>query len=1066
MSPNDPHQELARERSSLLPRLSLDRPIGVIVLLASVLVVGLVATLGIPIELVPKGFSEPFLRVMVPWRDAPATEVLEKVVRPLEEELSTTPGLDRINSSSATGSGRLFLRFKQGTDMDVAYREVRDRVERAKRRLPDDVERVYIRKDDDTGIPIFVLGLAIDDSISAAYDLIQNEVILPLERIDGVAAVDVDGLVEKEVLIELDRERATAAGIDIWTLAQELGQDNFSLASGQVHAGDRKLLLRLVATYDDLDALRARPLSPTVRLGDVATIRYDVPEAKFRVRAMSKPAVAVVVRKEGDANTLEVAQRVQEAVARFAENPRLKVIETTELFNQRKVILESLDTLLSSGKIGALFAILVLFFFLRRLRMTLIITLSIPLSLLVALAVMFFSGESLNIISLLALMISVGLLVDNSVVVAENIFRLHRQGMGRRDACIKGASQIALAIVMATLTTVIVFLPASLVEGQAQFFLLRLSVPISVSLLASLVVALVLIPLALFATLPDNHEPSPLVNSPAARTSVRQRLWERLDAVLRAAYSASFGRINDGYGRLLAFSLRRRFDVMLVVTLILAATIGLFAKTTKFVGVQDEERGGFQIQVELPPATTFREAEAYFLEAEKAVEGLKEELDLAGWFVFHRTTFGRIEGWFESERTNTVTPREATQRVLAVFPERAGVTLYSGEDSEDDDKDEKVFALRLYGDDPDALEKLAVEVESVLTAVPGVLGAKKAADRPSEELALVVDRARAQRLGVDPEVAAGIVGYALRGQALPRFSWDGRQIPVRVRFAEEDRNSLGKLEDFVVPSATGELVSLSSLVTPEVLPASQQIWRTDKRTSRTITLELAEDDEEATRARLERIVGGIDWPEGITRGAPSTQAPDEDLNNLLGALLISVILIYLLMAFLFESFVLPLSIVVTMPLGFVGVAWAHVISDLDIDFLGTVGIVLLIGVVVNNGIVLIDYVHRLVRAGHGRDEALLLAAHRRFRPILMTALTTICGMVPLLTGGTTSIGLSYTSFGLTLVGGMTTATALTLLVVPIVYTVFDDLRRFAGALASRMANLRRSRGNPIDQPLG
>lgn len=1056
MSPQDPHRELRGQRGTWLARLSLDRPIGVVVLLASWLVIGLVATLGIPIELVPKGFSEPFLRVFVPWRDAPATEVLDKVVRPLEEELSTTPGLERINSSSLTGSGRVFLSFKQGTDMDVAYREVRDRIERAKRRLPDDVEQVYIRKDDDTGIPIYVLGLAVEDGIGASYDLIQNEVILPLERIDGVAAVDVDGLVEKEVLIELDRERAQAAGINIWTLAQELGRDNFSLASGQVRTGDRKLLLRSVATYANVEELESRPLSPTVRLGDVATVRYDLPEAKFRVRAMSKPAVAVVVRKEGDANTLEVTKRVAEAVERMKDNPRLTKLESTELFNQRKVILESLQTLVGSGQVGALFAVLVLFFFLRRLRMTLIITLSIPLSLLVALAVMFLSGESLNIISLLALMISVGLLVDNSVVVAENIFRLHRQGLPRREACLQGASQIALAIVMATLTTVIVFLPASLVEGQAQFFLLRLSVPISVSLLASLVVALVLIPLALYTTLPSSETP--------VRTGPGRRMWLRVDAALRSAYEATFGRINDAYGRVLARALARRADAILLVTLFLVGTIMVFSKTTKFVGVQEEERGGFQIQVELPPATSFREAETYFLEAEKAVEALKTDLDLAGWFVFHRTTFGRIEGWFESDRTNDVTPREATEKVLAALPERAGVKLYSGLDSEEDDDDEKVFALRLYGDDPATLEAEATKIEAVLTQVPGVLGVKKAADRPTEELALRVDRERAQRLGVDPEVVAGMVGYALRGQALPRFSWNGDQIPVRVRFVEEDRNSLEELADFAVPTASGELIALSSLVQPEVLPSSQQIWRTDKRTSRTLTLELAEEGEKETRERLERIAAGIDLPEGVTRGTPGTRAPDEDLQNLLGALLVSVVLIYLLMAFLFESFVLPLSIVVTMPLGFIGVAWAHVIAGLDIDFLGSVGIVLLIGVVVNNGIVLVDYVHRLVESGHDRNEALLLAAHRRFRPIVMTALTTICGMVPLLSGGRSSIGLSYTSFGLTLVGGMTTATALTLLVVPISYTMFDDLRAYAGGLARRF--LTRGRQPAAPQPTG
>jgi len=1041
-----------RDRTGRLVSLSLRRPIAVTVLLASTLVLGLVATLGIPIELVPRGFEEPFLRVVVPWRDAPAPEVLDKIVRPLEEELATVGGIDRINSLSLVGSGRIFMRFKQGTDMDVAYREVRDRVERARRRLPEDVERIYMRKDDDTGIPIFVLGLSIDDTLANAYDLIENEIVLPLERIDGVAAVDTNGLVEKEILIELDRERAAAAGINIWSLAQDLGQDNFTMASGQVRAADRKLLLRSKATYDTLDELRQRPVSATARLGDIAKISYDLPDWKFRVRAMSHPAVAVVVRKEGDANTLEVTQRVEEAVERIRANPRLASIDTLELFNQREVILESLSTLMRSGEIGAFFAVAVLFFFLRRLRMTLIITLSIPLSLLVALTVMFLSGESLNIISLLALMISVGLLVDNSVVVAENIFRLHRDGLPRREACVRGASQIALAIVMATLTTVIVFLPASLVEGQAQFFLLRLSVPISVALVASLVVALLLIPLAVYVTLPANGG-----GKAGGETSRFRAAHDRLNAVLRRAYDATFGRLNDGYGRLLERALARRAEALIVLVVAFAATIAVFSKRVEFVGIQEEERGGFEIEVELPTNTTFKETEEYFLACEKVVEGMKDELDLAGWFLFHRTTFGRVEGWFNTPRTNKLTPSQVTEKVLAALPRKAGGRLLAGEEGQDEELGKNEYTLELYGDDPEQLEAVAADVEKLLVSVPGVLGAKKSSDRPMEELALVVERERARAQGVSPQVVAGVVGYALRGQALPRATYQGRQIPVRVRFEESDRDSLGELGDFEVPSADGERIALGSLTDVRWLPTSQQIWRSGRRTSRAVTVELAEEGQKETRERLNTLAAGLDLPEEITRDVRRPSGDDEDLQALMSALLFSVVLIYLLMAFLFESFVLPLSIVTTMPLAFLGVAWAHIVMGLDIDFLGVVGIVLLVGVVVNNGIVLIDYVHRLREVGHDRGRALLLAAHRRFRPIMMTALTTICGMMPLLSGGRTSIGLSYTSFGLTLVGGMTTATLLTLLVVPIFYTLFDDLRHAVADGAGWLAGIARRR---------
>lgn len=1036
----------SKKWESILPRFSLDRRITVLVLFATAIVMGAVATFNIPLELIPQGFTAPFLSVDAPWRDAPPQEVLDKLIVPLEEELSTVAGISNIESLSTRGYGRVFMQFKHGTDMDVAYREVRDRIERARAQMPSDIDQIPIRKHDAAGIPVYVLGLAVDEAVTDSYNLIQNEVVLPLSRIDGVASVSADGLEEKEILIELDRERTEAAGLNIYQLAQDLGDDNFTMASGTVHDSGRKLNLRSVAGYADLEALESRKVGPNTRLGDVATVTYEEPTKNYRVRAMSKPAVALVVMKEGQANMLEVAREVQAVVDRLEAQPHLRLIEMVALFDQGQVILESLGTLLDSGKIGAGFAVLVLFFFLRRFRMTLIITLSIPLSIVIALTVMYFVGETLNILTLLGLMISVGLLVDNSVVVAENIFRLHKEGLDRRQACVRGAGEIALAVIMATLTTIVVFLPVSLVEGQGQFFLLRMSIPISVSLLASLFVALVFVPLSVYVTLPQRASNG---HKPSLVTVVHQRVND----VLRHAYDASFGRLNHGYTKVLGFFLGRRLDMVLVLLVVFAITGGIAGKEVQFVEVQEEERSGFEIDVELPASTTIEEAEEYFLEAEKLVEGMRDELDLAGWFVFHRTTWGEVQGWFNSPRTNDISPQEVTRRVVEALPEKAGVKLYTGEESENETKENKlVKRYTLFGEDPELLENVSEDLEEFLAGVDGVLGVKKAANQQPNEVGLVIDRERAQSQGVSPRTIAGVVGYSLRGQALPRYQRDGREIPVRVRFREEDREDLTQLADFGVPTMSGEIVALSSVTDVTFLPSQKRIWRDNKRIAYGISLDLEEGREEETGRRLDLLMAGIDLPEGITLGAPSRSSSNDDLKNMAFAGVVSVIFIYLLMGFLFESFILPLSIILTIPLASIGVVWIHFFTGLDIDFLGVVGIILLIGVVVNNGIVLIDYVNRLREEGHVRREAILMAAERRFRPIMMTALTTICGLVPITLAGTTSIGMSYTSFGLTLIGGLTTATLLTLLVIPIFYSLFDDLRMiFIGAI-------RRARG--------
>jgi HAE1 family hydrophobic/amphiphilic exporter-1 len=1064
-----------------LPRFSLGRPVTVVVLLAAFLVVGLVATRLIPLELLPQGWDAPHLSINVPWQDAPPQEVVDKIILPIEEEVSTVRGVDRVNAYARSGYGGVYLTFKQDTDMDVAYREVRDRVQRARLRMPEDVERVFIRKEGPSGIPIFMVGVTVDPDLTDVYNLIEYQVKRPIERIDGVASVQVQGLQEKEILIELDREATEAAGLSIYQLAQELSGDNFTLASGHVESGGKKLLLRSVARYGSIEELQNRPVRDGVRLGDIAKVSYAEPERRWMIRANSRPAYALMVMKEGQANTIEVSRRVRELIDSFQGDPRLAGLGVKTFFDQGDAILESLGTLLNSGKVGALFAVAVLFFFLRRVRMTLIITLSIPLSILIALAVMFFGGETLNIFSLLGLMISVGLLVDNAVVVAENVFRLHRDGVPRRDACIRGAGEMALAITMATLTTVAVFLPVSLVEGGGQFFLRRLAIPISVSLLASLVVALVVIPLAVYVTLPHARrvpaEGSTAVRRVRAGWAGVQAVHERLNTVLRHAYDATFGNLNRLYGRLLDACLRRRFDLVLVTTIVFVGSMALFfTQQVRVVPVQEDEAMGFELDVDLPRSTTYEEVQAYFLDAEKVLEGLQDELGLDGYLVVAgRWGGGEIQGWFTSPRTVDVTPREAAERVRDALPERAGMTFYLGdEDRAGEEKEDETHTVVLTGEDPAQLETVAEGLEDLFRAVPGVLGVKRSEEAAPEELALVVDRDRAQHQGVSPEVVAGLVGYALRGEALPRFSYEGREIPVRVRFEKADRQSLAELADFAVPIGMpagpdgsgewgGAALPLSAVTDVEVLDSPRSIRRQDHRTSRTITLELEEGREEETRERLTAMTGDVDLPDGVSFGDPVRQeGMDEDVEGLLFAAGLSIVFIYLLMGFLFESFVLPLSILLTIPLASIGVAWIHWATGKSLDVLGIVGAVLLIGVVVNNGIVLVDYVNRLRGAGHERHEAMLLAADRRFRPIMMTALTTICGMIPLTVGGATSIGLSYTSFGLTLIGGMTTSTLLTLLVVPVFYTLIDDAREGVTGAARRALGRRRTPQAPAE----
>ncbi|MDA0749492.1 MAG: efflux RND transporter permease subunit [Verrucomicrobia bacterium] len=1028
-SPNE-----SESLSYRLARFSLDRRVTVLVLLLTIIVVGIIAAVSLPMELFPRGFESKFLSVYVPFPNAPAEETLEKITKPMEEELSTVKHLDSINSWSGQNGANVFMRFKSRTDIAVAYREVRDRMERARARFPEDVERYFIQKHDPSGIPVAVLGVAVDPTMADIYTLVEKKIVLPLSRIDGVANVQMNGMLEKEVIIEIDKQKADAFGLNIYELAQDLGRDNFTMAGGLVYEAEKKFLLRSVATYHSVEDFRNRPITDKLKLKDIAVIRYEEPEKNFSVKLNAKRAAALVMFKEGEANSVELGERLELVVEEMKNNPLFADVEMNLFFNQGKMVQSSIFSLIGGGEIGGALAGLVLFFFLRRFRLTMIVTLSIPLSLLMALIVMYFAGETLNMLSILALVICVGLLVDNSVVVAENIYRYMQDGRSPREACIKGASEIALAITMATLTTIIVFLPVSLVEGEGQFFLMRLALPISVALSASLIVAVVFIPLSVFLTLRprSNHATSSRIVS----------IHRFFDCTLDLAYKKSMEKWHQIYHVFLSFFLRRRMDLVIVLAIMMAVSYGYVFRQIEFAPNQEEDRTSFRIGVEMPRDAIFEDAVEYFDAAEKVMLEQKEKLGLSGVFLMHFDRGGSLEGWVEPDSDHELTATEMSKIVMDALPKKPGVKLRTGRESENEEATgREVFVVHMEGDDAAVLDQVAEDLEPIIEAVPGVVGIRSGRERAANELALVVDRDRAEATNVNPEFVAGVVGYALRGRVLPRFHYEGREIPVRIRFEESDRERLTELSNFQVPTRDGRSVPLSAVTDVRMLDSSDGIRRRNKRINRSLTIDLEPSQAAPARGRLMELTKRYNLPEGVNFGASQNDvSTNETIENLKFAAMISVLFIYLLMGFLFESFVLPLSIILTIPLAGVGVVWSHWLSGKDLDVLGFVGAILLIGVVVNNGIVLVDYVNRLRQEGLERTQALLTAADRRFRPILMTALTTIIGMIPLTFSKPTELGLSYKSFGLTLIGGMTTATVLTLLVVPVFYTFFDDLR--------------------------
>jgi len=1026
----------ASQIATEITRLSLSRKVTVLALFLTILAVGMIAVSRLPLEKYPRGWEGHHIRIRTGWSSGVPQEAMEKIGLPMEEELSTVRGIQSMSSRSSRSAAEVRLQFKRGTDMDVAYREVRDRMERASLRFPEGVDDYRIYKYGGVSSTVCRMSVRYNDDADL-YANIEKHIMRPLQRIDGVADVNVR-IHRKEIQIEVDKDRAEAYGLSISRLSRRLRGDNFTLSSGTVIDGGKKYLLKSSSTFHSMQELADIPLSDSVYLRDVATIKYDeddIYQHTERWNRMQSARVEVV--KESEANTVEVGRKVAAAIREIQKNPELADYEIYPYQNNGDIIKAQLNSLTYNGLYGALMAGVVLYFFLRQFRLTMIIALAIPLCLFISMTVMFFAGDTLNMTSILGLVICVGLLVDNSVVVAENIHRHCQSGMPRKEACMRGVGEIALAVTTATLTTVIVFLPTVLVGGEMRFMLYQLALPVVSALLASLGMAIIFIPLSVYLTVNSMH--------PGANAR-RKRIRDHTRNALATTYNWTFERFNNGYNKALNYYLGRRLDLAFILIVLLSATYFYGFEKTVVSGYRDNDREEFHMRMRFPDHFTVEEKNAYFQQLENIVETNKVQLGISSYRVeFSNSSHGEFEANFAREKDEDALPaKEVPDKLYSLLPEIPGVRVYySGMDSGGEKRNDERsrYHIKLVGDNIQQLEEVGEMLRPVFENLPGVLSLEdKDSDEAPNEMALIIDRDRASSIGISPDSIVDVVSSALRGRSLSRFNSDGRQIPVRMRFSEEDRAELDDINNYRVRSDDGRYASIGSLTRPAMLKSESSINRSNKKVSYYISMKLKSGEERQARKAIYEAQKNVDLPEGVSFSEIKMTFDDGEFSRSLMAMALSIVFIYMLIAFLFESLLMPLSIVLTIPLAAIGSIWVHHLTGTEIDDMGIVGGILLIGVVVNNGIVLIDYVNRLRLGGMERTKAVLLATRHRFRPIVMTALTTIFGMIPL-TFSDAEMGRSFDSFGYMIIGGMTSATLFTLLAVPVFYTLVDDAQQ-------------------------
>ncbi|MCK4559385.1 MAG: efflux RND transporter permease subunit [Calditrichia bacterium] len=1045
---------MSDKRPGLLPNFSIHRPITVLMSLLALLVVGYIAFTQISVELMPEGFTPPFLGVWVPYPNSNPREVEEQVAKPVEEQVRTISGVDNVNTNSSSNGCWTWIEFVQDTDMDVAYTMLRDRMDRVKSELPDDIERIFVRKWSNDDSPIMWITLVQTAQYEDPFYLVEQHVKKPLERVDGVANIEIWGAEEKEILIMINQDRVRLYKINLYEIIQKLRNDNFAISSGFVNEGEQKIFVRSMGKFQSLEEIRNLPIrGANLRLKDIAEVKYDVPERRWRQVIDGKKSISIGVFKESMANTVALTDEVVKVFEeRIKRDPLLAGFHVEVLFNQGAFIKESLDNLKNAALWGGFFAFAVLYFFLRRFRMTLIISLAIPLSILITLATMYFIGWTLNLITMMGLMVSVGMVVDNSIVVLENIYSKRAEGKDNKSSALWGSSEVALAVTMATLTTVVVFLPLILMNDNVgfRFYMLRIGLPVMISLIASLFVAMVFIPLA------------------ATRVVSKRKVQESL----------AIRKTNTLYQRVLSWTLRHKLETSIILIIVIMSMFyasGQTESTDRMQGNINDIRLFF----DLPENLTIEDVEKIFLVVEDTVRKKSDVYNIRTISNRYSHNRGRMRiflhppekmQWYEAFYNNVTKSlgirtdgimehSEVLEDLKKRLPEFPGVDIRTNWFREGGD--ESSLEISLYGDDTENLAELSKEVERRLRTIDEIVSLETDREKGKNEIHLHIKRDQAKKFGISPQVISGTIQYALRGIPLPKYQTEEKEIDVRIQLREDDRRNLNQLKNLTFFSENGREIPLDAVADFTIQKGYGEIHRENGKTFLSVKANLSKETMGAVYAKVDQVMEGFEMPYGYSwsKGRRFHDMQESDDSQMF-AIILAITFVFLLMGFLFESFVLPLSVIISIPFSFFGAFWLMYLTGTPIDLMSRIGFIILIGIVVNNAIVLIDLVNRLRKEGYSRFDAIMEAGRQRFRPILMTAFTTIGGLIPMAVGNAQMIGIPYAPMGRTIIGGLLTSTVLSLIAVPWAYVLFDDLRNYFSKITALYLRKEKTEAEP------
>lgn len=1016
---------------------SVDRPVAISMLIIAFVVLGLFALPRLAIDLFPE-MDLPVAIVSTSYEGASPAEVEELVSKPLEAAMATIENISEIQSISQYGFSMVVVLFNWGTDMDNAAIDLREKIDFVGGMLPDDTSSPRVMKLNPNQAPIISYSLTgANEDLVKLKRIAEDDIQPRLERIEGVGSVYITGGKTREIKVVLDPAKMEAYGLSPGQVRQAIAADNISGTAGQVDKGSSQTTIRVVGEYKSLDELKEVRISlatgNSIALKDLAAIEDGFKEEDTLTYTDGKTSLSISVMKATGGNTVTVANEVMAEVEKL-NNTLPDGVKLTTIMDTSKFIKDSINSLVEHGLLGGILAIIVLYLFLRSFRSTLVIALTIPISIIATFFMMYLGNQSINLLSLGGLVLGLGSLVDFSVVVLESIYRYRQNGFGIIEAAKKGTAEVSTAVTASALCQVTVFMPIAFVTGIAGILFRPMALTVSFSHIAALFAALTLVPM-MSAKLLQNVAPAD-DTLPDGKTKNPVILFGKF-----------FHSLTQRYGHILRWSLGNRIKVVVVTVVLLIASIAVTPLIgTEFIPSMDQ--GELTVNIEMPAGTKLEETSRVAADLEKLALNQIKEIDL----VFTSVGGGQMSflGGSNSDQASLyiklvpleerqITAEQAAEKLRQATQNIPGADITVAVADGAGAHTGSAVEIGIRGDDLDVLEQIGDLLVETVKDIEGTRNVTNSLTEATSELRINVDREQAARYGLSASQIISAVSTSFDGSLAGRMRTGADEVDIRMLTPEDAGKSTDTLANLTIVSPTGARVPVSAVASIESHQMPTAISRADQSRQVTVTADVTDRDIGSVNMDIQTTLDRFAIPDGyeISFGG---QAEDmaESFVSLGMALLLSMLLVFMVMAALFESLFQPFIIMFALPPTYIGAIFGLGITGNSISVTAMIGAIMLVGVVLNNSIVLVNYINVLRQRGHERDEAVLMAGPIRLRPILMTALVTVLAILPMAFGGGEG-SEAQAPMAIVIAFGLTFSTVITLVLVPVVYTLFDDL---------------------------